>query len=195
LVVGRAVRADGWRVSRALQRKEIAHAIQQNSCACTKSAFQNLAHGCLLESIAMSKPLVPDELWEIIQPLLPEERPRPKGGRPPVANRDVVRGIIFVLRSGIPWAMLPPELGCGSGVTCWRRVRDWNNCGVWRQLHRLRLDRLGEADKIDWSRACIDSFSVPAPKGALRPGRIRRIAANRARSAILWSNAKGSRWR
>jgi transposase len=143
----------------------------------------------------MSQPLVPDELWEIIQPLLPEERPKPKGGRPPVANRDVVRGIIFVLRSGIPWAMLPPELGCGSGVTCWRRLRDWNKCGVWHQLHQLLLDRLGDADKIDWSRACIDSFSVPAPKGALQPGRIRRIAANRARSAIWWSTDAGYRWR
>src|SRR5262245_65084161 len=107
----------------------------------------------------MSKPLVPDKLWEILQPLLPEERPKPKGGRPPIANRDVVRGIIFVLRSGIPWAMLPPEMGCGSGVTCWRRLRAWNKCGVWHQLPHLRLDRLGDADKIDWRRAWVDSFS------------------------------------
>src|SRR5438552_16603547 len=104
----------------------------------------------------MSKPLVTDELWEIIEPLLPQEPPKPKGGRPRVPDRAALTGIIFVLRSGLPWEMLPQEMGCGSGVTCWRRLRDWQEADVWRSLHRALLDCLGEADKIDWSRASID---------------------------------------
>ena len=127
--------------------------------------------------------------------MLPPEPPKPKGGRPRVPDRAVLTGIIFVLKSGIPWELLPPELGCGSGVTCWRRLRDWQAAGVWRRLHHVLLNRLGEADQIDWSRASMDSARLPAKKGALRPGRIRRIAANRARSAIWWSTGAASRSR
>lgn len=142
----------------------------------------------------MSKPLVRDKRWTIIEPLLPPEPPKPKGGRPRMPNRAVLTGIIFVLKRGIPWEMLPPEMGCGSGVTCWRRLRDWQAAGVWERLHQVLLDRLGEADRIDWSRASLDRASLPAKRGAKRPGRIRRIGANRARSAIWWSTARVSRW-
>ncbi len=141
----------------------------------------------------MSKQLVSDELWEMIEPLLPKEPLKPNGGRPRVPDRAVLSGIIFVLRSGIPWEMLPLEMGCGSGITCWRRLRDWQEAGVWERLHRVLLDRLGEADRIDWSRASLDSASIPAKKGALKPGRIRRIKANRAQSGMLWSTERVSR--
>jgi transposase len=143
----------------------------------------------------MAKELVCDELWAVIQPLLPPSKPKPKGGRPPIPDRKVLTGILFVLKTGIAWEMLPREMGCGSGMTCWRRLRAWQQAGVWKKLHQVLLDRLGEADKIDWSRACLDSATVPAPGGAKRPDRIRRIAANRARSAILWSTETGFRWR
>jgi transposase len=143
----------------------------------------------------MSKPLVSDTLWETIAPLLPPAPPKPKGGRPRVPDRAALAGIIFVLKSGIPWDMLPQEMGCGSGVTCWRRLRDWQKAGVWERLHQALLDRLGHADKIDWSRASVDSASIPAKGGAKRPGRIQRIVANRARSATLWSSARVSRSR
>ena len=79
----------------------------------------------------MATPLVSDELWEIVEPLLPPEKPRPEGGRPPIPARAGLTGIIFVLKSGIPWEMLPPEMSCGSGMTCWRRLRDWTRAGVW----------------------------------------------------------------
>ncbi len=138
----------------------------------------------------MARELLPDELWAVIEPLFPAERPKPKGGRPPVPNRAALTGIVFVLRSGLPWEMLPTELGCGSGMTCWRRLRDWQAAGVWDALHRALLDRLGAAERIDWSRAALDSASVPAKKGAMRSARTRQIAANRARSAIWWSTGR-----
>ena len=140
------------------------------------------------------KPIVSDELWAVVAPLLPPARPHPRGGRPRLPDRAVLTGIIFVLRTGIPWEWLPRELGCGSGMTCWRRLRDWHAAGVWRRLHRVLLNRLGDADQIDWSRACIDSAAIPAKKGDRRPARIRRIAANRARSAMCWPTARASRW-
>ena len=89
----------------------------------------------------MSKPLVSDELWAVVAPLLPLEPPKPKGGRPRVSDRAALSGIIFVLKSGIPWEMLPPELGCGSGVTCWRRLRDWQEAGVWEPNSTAALGR------------------------------------------------------
>ena len=141
----------------------------------------------------MATPLIPDELWAIIEPLLPPERPKPKGGAPRRPDRACLGGIIFVLRSGIPWEMLPQEMGCGSGMTCWRRLRDWQAAGVWERLQHELLNRLRDADQLDWSRASADASSVPAKKGVQKLARIRRIAANRERSAILWSTPKESR--
>ena len=141
----------------------------------------------------MAKELVTDEMWEILEPLLPPEPPKPRGGRPRVPDRAALTGIVFVLKTGIPWEMLPKEMGCGSGSTCWRRLRDWQEAGVWRRLHRVLLDRLGEADEIDWSRASLDSASVAAKRGARRSARTRRIAANRARSATLFRTEEASR--
>jgi transposase len=143
----------------------------------------------------MSKELVTDELWEVIEPLLPPEPPKPRGGRPRVEDRAALAGIIFVLKSGIPWEMLPKELGCGSGSTCWRRLRDWQEAGVWEELHRVLLDLLGKADRIDWERASLDSASVPAKRGARRSARTRRIAANRARNATLFRTEEACRSR
>src|ERR671923_546218 len=113
----------------------------------------------------MSKPLVSDTLWETIAPLLPPEPPKPKGGRPRVPDRAALTGIIFVLKSGIPWEMLPLEMGCGSGSTCWRRLRDWQQAGVWARLHERLLNWLGDEGAIDWSRASVDSLSVRAKRG------------------------------
>jgi transposase len=101
-----------------------------------------------------------------------------KGGRPRIPDRAVLGGIIFVLRTGTPWRLLPKELGCGSGPTCWRRLRDWQAAGIWEALHRQVLNWLGEERAIDWSRASLDSLSVRAKGGARPPGRTRSIAAS-----------------
>jgi len=132
----------------------------------------------------MAKPLLPDALWEQVQPLLPPEPPKPKGGRPRVPDRACLTGILFVLKSGCPWEYLPREMGCGSGMTCWRRLRDWHALGIWLRIWMLLLDALGKADAIDWTAAVLDSCSVRAVFGGRKPARIPRIAANRVRSAI-----------
>ena len=113
----------------------------------------------------MAKELLPDALWARIAPLLPPEPPKPKGGRPRVSDRAALTGILFVLKTGIPWEYLPAEMGCGSGMTCWRRLRDWYQAGVWRRLHQVLLEELAQADRIDWDRAALDSAAVPAPGG------------------------------
>ena len=143
----------------------------------------------------MAKELVTDELWDTIEPLLPEEPPKPKGGRPRIDDRAALTGILFVLKSGIPWEMLPQEMGCGSGMTCWRRLKEWNEAGVWERLHLLLLERLGEAEQIDWERACVDSASIPAKRGVQKPQRILRIKERRAPSATLFRTEGASRWR
>lgn len=115
----------------------------------------------------MAKPLVSDELWEIVQPLLPPAKPRRfrYPGRRRIDDRKALTGILFVLQSGIPWEMLPKEMECGSGMTCWRRLKEWHEAGVWQSLHELLLSRLQGADALDWSRACVDSASVRAVGG------------------------------
>jgi transposase len=135
-----------------------------------------------VDASGMARPLLSDDLWTVVEPLLPAERPKPKGGRPRVPDRAALTGILFVLRSGLPWEMLPQEMGCGSGMTCWRRLREWQDAGVWDRLHRVLLDRLGRAGGIDWRRACLDSASVPAKRGASAQARTRRIAVGRDRS-------------
>jgi len=90
----------------------------------------------------MAAALVPDALWSLIGPLLPAAMPKPQGGRPRVSDRACLTGILFVLRSGIPWRMLPKPLGCGSGMTCWRRLRDWQHAGIWDLTHFVLLNWL-----------------------------------------------------
>jgi transposase len=113
----------------------------------------------------MSAPLLPDALWNLIQPMLPSPPRRPKGGRPRLPDRVCLTGILFVLRSEIPWEMLPQELGCGSGMTCWRRLRDYQEAGIWQLMHFVLLCWLARCGQIDWSRAVLDSCSIRAVFG------------------------------
>ncbi len=118
----------------------------------------------------MAQPLVGDELWGLVRPLIPEVRRRYRyPGRKRIEDRKVLTGILFVLKTGIAWEDLPRELGCGSGMTCWRRLREWQEAGVWQRLHELLLARLQVADQIDWSRAVVDTAQIPAVLGAPKP--------------------------
>lgn len=107
--------------------------------------------------------LVSDGLWEVVCPLLLEETSKRAGGRPRVPDRAALTGIIYVLKSGIPWRMLPKEFGV-SVVTCWRRLRDWSKAGVFEEMHKTLLEQLGKAGLVSWSRASLDSASVPAKR-------------------------------
>ena len=131
----------------------------------------------------MAKPILDDALWELQEPHLPppKRRRRRYPGRKPVPNRGALKGILFVLRTGIPWEYLPREMGC-SGMTCWRRLRDWHQAGIWERIRRMLLGALRGADQIDWSRAVVDSSNVRALKGGPRPDRIRPIDVGPAAS-------------
>jgi transposase len=132
----------------------------------------------------MSIPLVSGEFLNRNAPLLAPEPPKPGGERPRHPDRAALTGIICVLKSCTPWEMLAAERGCGSGMTCWRRLRDWQSAWVWDRLHRELLDELGEADQIDWDRTCLDGASISAKHGDLPPGRTRPIAANQGQSGM-----------
>jgi transposase len=140
----------------------------------------------------MARPLVSDDLWAVVEPLLPPTRPAGTRGHPPVPNRVALAGIIFVLKTGIPWEYFPQELGC-CGMTLWNRLRAWQRAGVWEALHRALLQRLADAGRIDWSRASADASRIPAKGGAPRRGRTRLTGASRGRTTTWWPTAAGSR--
>jgi transposase len=126
----------------------------------------------------MEAPIVDDELWKVIEPLLPPAKPRREKYpcRLPVSNRAALNGVLFVLKTGIRWNHLPTRLDFGSGATCWRRLRDWQEAGVWDRLHELLLARLREAGQLDFSRAAVDSSSIRAVGAGEKLVRTPRIA-------------------
>jgi transposase len=130
----------------------------------------------------MAKPILDEVLWKFIEPLLPPPKKRRKRypGRKPIDNRSALCAILFVLKTGIPWEYLPQELGWGSGMSAWRRLHAWQRQGVWQKIHEALLAHLHEADRIDWSRAIVDSSSVRAMHGGKKRDPIQRIAANPA---------------
>jgi transposase len=143
----------------------------------------------------MPKTLIDDELWERVEPLLPRRKPRNRryAGRAPIPDRAVLTGILFVLRSGIPWNMLPREMGCGSGTTCWRRLVRWQRAGVWKRLHAALLTELRRRGQLDLDRAVVDSASLRALRGGKKLDRTLPIAARPGRSIMFSPTRTGFR--
>jgi transposase len=120
--------------------------------------------------------LVPEQLWAIVEPLLPTPPRPPYGGRHrAIPDRNCFAAIVYMARTSTPWRLLPArELGCGSPATAWRRLDEWARAGVFDRLHLDVLDRLGEQGGLDWTRASVDSASVRAKRGGPRGRKSRR---------------------
>jgi transposase len=144
----------------------------------------------------MAKRLIDDALWSRIERLLPKPpRRRFKNmGRPRVSDRAALTGILFVLRTGIPWQMLPTEMGCGSGSTCWRRLVRWQRAGVWRRLHARLLAELRQRGQLDLARAIVDSASVRALRGGKKLDRTQPIAVRPGRNITFSPRRKAFPW-
>src|SRR6266566_3368458 len=143
---------------------------------------------------ATSKPLVDDELWAIIRPTLPNRPPHPAGGKPPVDDRVCLTGILFVLKTGIAWEDFPREMGC-CGMTLLNRLRQWQRAGVWQRVHRVMLDRLRAAERIDFSRVIVDSASVRAMHGGKKRDRAPWTAGKTGRNTTWPPTPTACRWR
>ena len=148
----------------------------------------------------MKRALISQKLWQDLEPLVPVCKPSPQGRRPRCDDRAAFNGILFVLMTGIPWEDLPQELGYGSGMTCWRRLRQWHAEGVWDHLHQAMLHRLRQYDQIDWSRQASMARASPAPGGPGdraqpdRPGQARQQAPcpdRRSGSAACYLGERG----
>ena len=139
--------------------------------------------------------LVDDHLWARIEPLLPKRRPRNRqhAGRAPIPDRAVLTGILFVLRSGLPWNMLPREMGCGSGTTCWRRLVRWQRGGVWKRLHHVLLADLRRRGQLSFALAIVDSASIRALRGGKKLDRTLPIAARPGRNIMFLPTRTGFR--
>jgi transposase len=133
----------------------------------------------------MGKLLVPDELWELVEPLLPKHPANPKGGHPRTPDRVCLTGILFLLKTGIAWEDFPQEMGC-CGMTLWNRLDEWRQAGVLDALHRVMLGKCREAELIDLSRVIVDSSSIRAMHGGKKQDRAPWTAENEAAS-IIWS--------
>ena len=135
--------------------------------------------------MARHKPELTDAQWAKIEPLLPPMRRSPKGGRRPIGNRRCFEGILWVLRSGARWKDLPASYPSPS--TCWRRLRDWEDQGVWLAIWRAFLAELDEKGQLDWAETFADGSFAPAKKGAPVS---ERPNVERVRSGWWWSTAK-----
>lgn len=143
--------------------------------------------------MVMRKPLLTDAQWRNIQPLLPKPKvPRKskRRGRPPKDNRLVLEGILWVLKTGARWRDLPTDFGVSPSV-CWKRLRLWEEQGVWRRLWRAFLSELDRRGKLDWSETFLDGSFAPAKKGATVSA---RPSVARARSGWWWSTARVFLW-
>jgi len=141
----------------------------------------------------MSKLLVPDELWALVEPLLPKHTHTPGVGAARIDDRVCFTGILFVLKTGIPWEDFPQEMGC-SGMTLHNRLCEWARAGVWRKLHETLLAELRRAGVLDLSRVIVDSSSVRAAHGGKKRGRARSTGEKAARNTTSSPPPTARRW-
>jgi transposase len=139
--------------------------------------------------IHIPQPELTDDQWELLSPLLPEPAASPHGGPKPVPNRPALEGILWVLRNGGRWKALPA--GYPSPATCWRRLAEWEEAGVWLAAWRVFLDTLHEQGRLEWEECFADGAFAPAKKGATGSAKPRR---GRARSGWWWSAVRVFRW-
>ncbi len=137
---------------------------------------------------------IPEDLWNLIEPILPPDKPPGANGRPRVPNRTVLNGILYVLRTGCQWKMIPREYSSGS--TCHWRFQTWVRAGLFERIWRVCLRYYDDLKGIDWHFQSLDSATVPAPvKGGIRPEKTRPTAENWAPSDIPSRMPTASRWR
>jgi transposase len=136
-----------------------------------------------------SGPLLTEQQWKKIEPLLPPPPQQPRGGRPWTGNRRVLEGILWILRSGAPWKYLPKEYPHPS--TCWRRLRDWEEQDIWLKIWRTFLGELNERQQLKWSESFVDGSFAPAKKGATKSA---KPSGARGRSGWWWSTARVFLW-
>jgi transposase len=143
--------------------------------------------------MVMRKPLLTDPQWEKIEPFLPKPKAPRKGrrrGRPPKPHRVVFEGILWILKTGARWQDLPKDFGVSPSV-CWKRLRAWEEQGVWLRLWRAFLSELDQRGRLDWQECFLDGSFAPAKKGATA---LAKPSAARARSGWWWSTARGCLW-
>ena len=137
---------------------------------------------------------IPDDLWELIEPILPPDKPAGTNGRPRVPNRTVLNGILYVLRTGCQWKMVPRQYSSGS--TCHLRFQTWVRAGVFKRIWRVCLKHYDDLQGIDWRFQSLDGVIVSAPvKGGIKSEKTPRIGANWAPSDTSSRIPTASRWR
>ena len=139
--------------------------------------------------MGMRQPMLSDEQWEMIEPLIPPRPPRPKGGRPPADDRACLEGILWILKTGARWRDMPDQYPHHS--TCWRRLRDWEEAGVLKDMWRAFLSKLDAEGILNWEEAFVDATFIPAKKGALPS---ERRSGAREQSTWWWSMARVFLW-
>jgi transposase len=139
--------------------------------------------------MGVRQPMLTDEQWEKIRPLIPPRPPKPKGGRPPAPDRACLEGILWILKTGARWRDMPDQYPNPS--TCWRRLRDWEEAGVFKDMWRAFLSDLDDEGILDWEETFVDATFVPAKKGARQS---ERRSGARERSTWWWSMARVFLW-
>ena len=139
--------------------------------------------------MGMRQPMLTDEQWEKIKPLIPPGPPKPKGGRPPAPDRACLEGILWILKTGARWRDMPDQFPHHS--TCWRRLRDWEEAGVFKNMWRAFLSELDAESVLDWAESFVDAMFSPAKKGARLSEKRNEV---RERSSWWWSMARVFLW-